>query len=254
MSRKSRICFERLREEEFQAQQDQRQAVRDHMDAHGGQKPGAKDRMALVEAKKWPNGSTLRCRFLEGPKFVRDKVVAVARTWEKHANIRLKFVDHGPAEIRIAFDKNGGSWSYVGTDALDEDLVGADEPTMNYGWLDENTEDEEYQRVVLHEFGHALGCVHEHQSPTFDRKWDLDVVMEQFQGPPNNWSPEKIRFNVLEKLAPEGILASEFDPESIMLYSFDGNLFADGEGPTNSNDRLSAKDIEHISKMYPKSE
>jgi len=37
--------------------------------------------------------------------------------------------------------------------------------TMNFGWLTPDTEDSEYQRVVLHEFGHALGLLHEHQHP-----------------------------------------------------------------------------------------
>jgi len=43
---------------------------------------------------------------------------------------------------------------------------------MNYGWLRDDTQDEEYSRVVLHEFGHALGCIHEHQQPKFGRVWD----------------------------------------------------------------------------------
>ena len=36
---------------------------------------------------------------------------------------------------------------------------------MNYGWLEPDTELREYQRVVRHEFGHALGMIHEHQNP-----------------------------------------------------------------------------------------
>jgi len=39
------------------------------------------------------------------------------------------------------------------------------EPTMNYGWLKDDTDDVEYRRVVIHEFGHALGAIHEHQNP-----------------------------------------------------------------------------------------
>jgi hypothetical protein len=36
-----------------------------------------------------------------------------------------------------------------------------------------------------------------------------------------------------------------------MLYHFDGALFADGRGPTNSNTRLSQRDITMIKGMYP---
>ena len=57
--------------------------------------------------------------------------------------------------------------------------------------------------------------------------------------------------NVLAKYPTAGVSATEFDPKSIMLYSFDAPLFADGLGPTNSNTRLSPRDISMIKSMYP---
>jgi len=56
---------------------------------------------------------------------------------------------------------------------------------------------------------------------------------------------------VLGKYSPQGIAATRFDPRSIMLYSFDGALFADGLGPTNTNSKLSPTDITLIKQMYP---
>jgi hypothetical protein len=117
--------------------------------------------------------------------------------------------------------------------------------------LRDDTPDEEYHRVVTHEFGHALGCIHEHQQPKFDRKWDVAAVMKYFSGPPNYWSPDDIRSNVLDKYSPTGIAATVYDPQSIMLYAFDGKLFADGRGPTNQNTTVSPKDITMIKSMYP---
>ena len=102
------------------------------------------------------------------------------------------------------------------------------------------------KRVVLHEFGHALGCIHEHQSPKFDRKWDTAKVIQYFAGSPNFWDSDGIKQNVLQKYSPQGINATEFDPDSIMLYMFDGNLFSDGLGGTNDNRALSKKDIAFI--------
>src|SRR5947208_1703319 len=49
-------------------------------------------RMALVNSKKWPTGSTLNCCFLEGSKMQRDKVVEQARMWQDYANIHIDFV------------------------------------------------------------------------------------------------------------------------------------------------------------------
>lgn len=33
---------------------------------------------------------------------------------------------------------------------------------MHFGWLRDDTDDVEWRRVVVHEFGHALGAIHEH--------------------------------------------------------------------------------------------
>jgi hypothetical protein len=75
--------------------------------------------------------------------------------------------------------------------------------------------------------------------------------MKYFSGPPNNWSAADIKSNVLDKYSPRGIAATVFDPKSIMLYSFDGKLFADGLGATNENTRVSSTDIKMIKQMYP---
>src|SRR5690606_40088149 len=107
------------------------------------------------------------------------------------------------------------------------------------------------RRVVLHEFGHALACVHEHQSPHFERKWNKAAVIDAFSGPPNFWSPSDIRHNVLAKYSKGGVKATRYDPASIMLYAFDGELFSDGLGDTNSNSELSAGDVAMIRSMYP---
>ena len=86
-----------------------------------------------------------------------------------------------PAEIRVSFYADDGSWSAVGHDALNQSYFPPHQPTMKDGWLRDDTDDEEYQRVVLHEFGHALG-MRERQSPTFDREWDLAAVLEVTPG------------------------------------------------------------------------
>jgi len=252
---KVKICFERIIPDELDPERSIRRTLRDHMAASSGKKLSADDvahfaRMAVINSKKWPPGTTLRCRFLDGSAKMRKKVQAVAHRWEPYCDIRFQFIAAGPAEIRISFYADDGSWSAVGRDALNRQYFPLHQPTMNYGWLRDKTNDTEYSRVVLHEFGHALGCIHEHQSPKFTRKWDIAAVMKYFQGPPNFWSPADIKYNVLQKYSPTGISATRFDPKSIMLYDFDGALFSDGLGPTNTNNTLSATDIKMIKAMY----
>lgn len=252
-----RICFERIIPDELDSERPARQALREYMLAGRKGKLSAEEvasaaRMAVIRTKKWPAGTTLRCLFLDGSTTMKRKVRTYAHQWEKHASIKLKFVTKAPAEIRISFYADAGSWSAVGRDALNQAYFPLHQPTMNYGWLRDKTPDDEYSRVVLHEFGHALGCIHEHQTPTFNRKWDTKAVMKYFQGPPNYWSEDAIKYNVLQKYSPTGIAATVFDPKSIMLYAFDGALFADGKGATNSNTKFSSDDIKMIGTMYPK--
>ena len=256
--RRARICFERIIPDAQDPERHVRRALRGEMmaTAKGSGKLNADDvahltRMAVITSKKWGPGATVRCRFLDGSAKMRKKVKTVAKEWEKHANVKLKFVTSGAAEVRISFYADEGSWSAVGRDALNTTYFPLHQPTMNYGWVRDDSNAVEDRAVILHEFGHALGCIHEHQAPTFTRKWNKAAVMQYFQGPPNFWDEEGIESNVLSKYSPKGIQATQFDPKSIMLYSFDAALFSDGLGPTNENSQLSATDRAMIKKMYP---
>jgi hypothetical protein len=180
------------------------------------------ERMAVIGAKKWPVGSTLKCRFLNGSEAQHEKAIEMASEWMDYANIEISFVDTEDEQVRIAF-RDGqvftdpGSWSAIGVDALDP-YFHKDAPTMNLGWLDETTDDVEWRRVVVHEFGHALGCIHEHQSPKEKLKWNKQAVYDYFEKPPNSWDKETIDQNILEKYSPKGISATLFDPESITVH------------------------------------
>jgi hypothetical protein len=207
--------------------------------------------LAVINLKKWNDGYNLRCRFLDGDDFQRGKVKEKAQIWQQYANSSINFVDDADAEIRISFQADAGSWSAIGNDCLVSSYFPAYQPTMNYGWLRDDTDDGEYERVVVHEFGHALGCIHEHQSPTENLRWNVDAVYAAFSGPPNYWSKDDIDHNILQKYSPDGISATQFDAQSIMLYQFDASLFTNGVG-TLLNKQLSAMDEQMITEMYPK--
>ena len=122
---------------------------------------------------------------------------------------------------------------------------------MNYGWLRDNSEEDEWRRVVIHEFGHALGAIHEHQNPEGGVKWNLKEVYRVFSGPPNNWTKQQIDFNIVQKYSLSQLNASKYDKDSIMLYAFPGSLIVGGVGTKNNTD-LSAQDKKFIASLYPK--
>ena len=74
--------------------------------------------MALINQKKWEDGHTLTCKFLDGDDFQKGKVKEKADIWLDHANLKIEFVNDGDAEIRISFQADAGSWSAIGNDCL----------------------------------------------------------------------------------------------------------------------------------------
>ena len=122
---------------------------------------------------------------------------------------------------------------------------------MNFGWLKAQTADDEYARVVIHEFGHALGCIHEHQNPSANIPWDKEVVYKYYAGPPNNWDKEKTDHNLFRKYSQDISQFSEFDKDSIMLYAVP-NEFTIGDFEVGFNRELSETDQSFISRLYPK--
>jgi hypothetical protein len=205
-------------------------------------------KMALLTGKKWADGKTLGVCFLDGSSKQKSKVKAQALKWTKFANIQFNFsASKASAQIRISFCADDGSWSYIGTDCLG---IARSQPTMNFGWLLDDTDDTEYERVVVHEFGHALGAIHEHQNPRGGMQWNLSAVYAYFSGPPNHWSKEEVDANVIGKYSVDQLNAATYDPDSIMLYQFDGALIKGGV-PTKFNTCLSSGDKRFIRKQYP---
>jgi hypothetical protein len=208
-----------------------------------------KTKAALLNEFKWQPGTEVSVRFMEGDPDLQRRVAAVAQEWtgNKMANLGLKFADSGDADVRVAFRQGYGSWSYLGTLCHQ---IPTGEPTMNYGWLTPDSDDDELRRVVLHEFGHALGLIHEHQSPNRPISWNRAAVIADLSGPPNNWDEATIENNIFKRYDPDALVSTPVDPQSIMMYPIPAAWTTDGFS-VGMNGELSETDKEFIRGTYP---
>lgn len=200
-------------------------------------------RLALLTGKKWQNGKTLRVAFLDGSQTVQDKTLKMAQTWSNYANLKFVASTDANAEIRVSY-KQQGSWSYIGTDVLG---IPQGQPTINFGWINDQSADGDYS-VVLHEFGHTLGCIHEHQNPTTSIQWNKPAVYAYYAR--MGWNQQMVDQNLFQKYSTNITQFTQMDAKSIMMYPIPKELTLDGFS-VPMNTVLSDVDKSFATQMYP---
>lgn len=200
------------------------------------------------KSRKWQKDELTVC-FLNGTDKQKARVKQYAVEWEQYCAIKLIWLDviDPKADIRVSFTC-GGHWSYIGKYNSNVDDGKA---TMNIE-LGSFEVSDEWRRVVLHEFGHALGLEHEQQHPERKLQMDEEKVYQVYMTT-QGWSRQQVYEQVIKKAnpKPEEWEGTDWDKDSIMHYEFPPELTKDGRG-VGWNTKLSQKDKEHIGKMYPK--
>ncbi|KAF9044984.1 hypothetical protein BJ165DRAFT_1404250 [Panaeolus papilionaceus] len=206
----------------------------------------------LVNTERlWDNGQPV------GTRIQQEKVKRIVKEWKQYLNLDFKFVTGRNATIRISFDAQTGSWSFLGRD---NESIHRNRPTMNFGWVSKDSRiTEEDKAVILHEFGHAIGYLHEHQSSrrgeviTLDEEVDNLILLAviEFYTRTQDWTPEEVRQQILDVYGDEEVSSfSKIDLTSIMMYFMPKEMNLEKiEVPPNNN--LSDTDKAYAFINYP---
>jgi len=259
-------------------------------------------RMANARGYLFKPGRVLTVAFKGGDYELHKDIARWAKTWEKYANLKFDFGHdkdkqqfrrwsrrnkQKKADIRISFEstkENSGYWSAIGNDidweANGEPFYPANIPTMNFEDLRSRKKSKQ-RAFVLHEFGHAMGFLHEHQSPSGkcnkEFRWEDEEgytptfnktdgyvrdkdglspgIFRVMEGKPYLWTRQQIKDNMLMQKRDYAFPRAKFDSKSIMKYYYEPWMYIKGKKSScysdQENTQLSELDKKSAAIAYP---
>jgi hypothetical protein len=194
----------------------------------------------LNNLRLWPVPRKLSICFHSGTAALRKRVTdSMRRVWplatltEGRLDFDTASFDDPPdcgsnpkADMRVDFKDQDGYWSYVGVESR------LHNPSMNLQRFTETSpDDREFDRLVGHETGHALGLEHEHQSPAAPKcDWNFDYIWANY-----SWKSKQDMYDNFAKLqdyiskGKHAYIFSTYDPKSEMHYAFESKAFNNGK-------------------------
>lgn len=207
------------------------------------------EHLALSTTRWWGAGGVkLGVAFLDTQDAgFKARILSHMNAWNQYANVHFSEASRSAAQVRLARQRGGGYWSYLGTDILH---IPAGQPTMNLDSFSMQTPESEYHRVVRHETGHTLGFVHEHLRRQLVRRLDPQRTIAYF-GRTQGWSAEQVQAQVLTPVEESTLTATpDADVLSIMCYQLPGEITVDGQ-PIPGGTDIDPSDGLMAGKLYP---
>ena len=236
----------------------------------------------------WDNKATIIVKFMPGgSQRMRDLVMQYAKEWEQYANIKFSFVPDNTAatNIRVKLGNGLGHNSPVGTQC---NLFPQAEQTLNLDTADfidytyyaveakkggtdfSKMTDDQFKAwlasilqkpylklnnkgmrgTTLHEFGHALGLLHEQSFPG-GIKWKKTDDAYAYYLKTQKWDKAKVDAQVFAVSDIFYTNGTTYDQKSIMQYPVEAWQTNDGF-TVPRNDELSSGDKMLIAALYPK--
>lgn len=244
-------------------------------------KPLSSQEYLYAKQRRWEAGRTLRVCLFGGNRSVATLIREVAGEWNNYSTIKLDFgppqawynclsPQSGFFQIRIGFSERG-YWSAVGDDS--EGYLDNVAPSMNLESFNRIYTELKFPSVAVtaqatpyhkatirHEFGHALGLLHEHQNPLLKcidqiKLTGPDNVYDYLARPPNGWTPEQVDRNLgfVGQTDPD-FVAGDPNLKSVMMYALPRQIFKDDAVAACAvpvNYEISEKDKQILARIYP---
>ncbi|QVW24480.1 peptidase M12 [Pseudomonas hormoni] len=215
-----------------------------------------KKRSIGQHTKYWQTGKTLKILvFKHHNEQFFEAVKNGASKWLPHVNLKFDFIEMDEEEIFSSDDFLGdirvdcqeymfgtGGSSSIGTDSRTGD------PQASSMTLGTNFTSPHYESTVIHEFGHALGLVHEHQHPDAVIPWDLEKVYAYYSTV--GYSRDQVDTQVLPVDRNPGQTYAPYDRHSVMHYEIPSDLTIGNWHQPNPT-QISQSDIAFVRKIYP---
>ena len=226
-------------------------------------------RGVVVRSLTWRHGQTIKVCFHTGSRKAQERVIRIAREWMQYANVTFDFEEGGAPrackgdnseDIKVTFEDNKGWWAVPGTNSRGQDpsmnlqFFGVDTPMLKNG---QAAPEGPIRATILHEFGHALGLLHEHQSPNANCDAEIDWDAAYKIGAGIGWDKGLVDRNFRQLASTTSLNATKVDRKSIMHYSLPPTLFKRGKESAcyvTENLELSEQDRKFIASIYPKQE